>query len=224
MRPDLITFDCYGTLIDWRQGIAEAFRHVLPAATAVEEERLFDAYERAEAEVEGGPYRPYREVLAAAAARVAELLGWRIPARRGFFLAESLPGWRPFADTNPSLERLASMGYRLGILSNVDDDLLAGTLRRLSVPFDVVVTAQSVGSYKPATAHFRRALEEVGGRPERLLHAAESYYHDVGAARPLGVRVIWVNRQGRAAAGDAQPTVEVHDLREAVDWIERLRR
>ncbi len=224
MRPDLITFDCYGTFIDWRQGIREAFCLVLPEAVAVEEERLFDAYERAEAEVEGGPYSPYREVLAAAAARVAELLGWRIPAGKSFFLAESLPGWRPFADTNPSLDRLASMGYRLGILSNVDDDLLAGTLRRLSVPFDLVVTAQSVGSYKPATAHFRRALEEVGGRPERLLHVAESYYHDVGAVRPLGVRVIWVNRQGRAAAGDVQPTVEVHDLGEAVDWIEQLGR
>jgi len=190
----------------------------------VEEARLFDAYERAEAEVEEGSFRPYREVLAAAAARVAKLLGWRIPAGRDLFLADSLPGWRPFADTNPSLERVASMGYRLGILSNVDDDLLAGTLRRLSVPFDLVVTAQSVGSYKPATAHFRRALEEVGGRPERLLHVAESYYHDVGAARPLGIRVIWVNRQGRAAAGDVQPTVEVRGLLEAVDWIEQLGR
>ena len=224
MRPDLITFDCYGTLIDWRQGIAEAFRHVLPEAAGVEEARLFDAYERAEAEVEGGPFRPYREVLAAAAGRVTKLLGWRVPAGRDLFLAESLPGWRPFADTNPSLERLASMGYRLGILSNVDDDLLAGTLRRLSVPFDLIVTAQSVGSYKPAMAHFRRALEEVGGRPERLLHVAESYHHDVGAARPLGVRVICVNRQRRAAAGDVQPTLEVHDLREAVDWISRLGR
>ena len=224
MRPDLITFDCYGTLIDWRQGIAEAFRHVLPEAEAVERTRLFDAYERAEAEVEGGPYRPYREVLAAVAARVAELLGWRIPGGRDFFLAESLPGWKPFADTNPSLERLALMGYRLGILSNVDDNLLAGTLRRLSVPFDLVVTAQDVGSYKPSTAHFRRAIEEVGGRPERLLHVAESYHHDVGAARPLGVPVIWVNRQSRTTTGDVQPTVEVRDLPEAVDWIERLGR
>jgi 2-haloalkanoic acid dehalogenase type II len=224
MMPDLITFDCYGTLIDWRQGIAEAFRDVLPEAAAVEEAHLFDAYERAEAEVEGGSYRPYREVLAAAAARVAELLGWQIPVGRDFFLAESLPAWRPFADTNPSLERLASMGYRLGILSNIDDDLLAGTLRRLSVPFDLVVTAQSVGSYKPSTAHFRRALEEVGGRPERLLHVAESYHHDVGAARPLGIPVIWVNRQGRAATGDVRPTVEVRDLPEAVDWIARLGR
>ena len=221
--PDLVTFDCYGTLIDWRAGIAAAFDEAVPGAADVPRDRLFAAYATAEAEVEGGPYQPYRRVLVDAAALAAESLGLRVPDARRSFLADSLPSWKPFPDTNPALERLVARRIRLGILSNIDDDLLARTLRHLSVPFDELITAQSVRSYKPGRAHFLEALERVDRVAERIVHTAESYYHDVQAARPLGIRTVWVNRtsQPTPKAGPT-PTAEVGDLAEAVTWILQL--
>lgn len=215
----LVTFDCYGTLIDWRSGIAAAFDEAVPGAEKIERNRLLDAYASAEAEVESGPYIPYRDVQAAAAARAARLLDLSVPSSRRHFLAESLPSWRPFADTNPALVRLASAGLRLGILSNVDDDLLARTLEQLDVRFEALITAARVRSYKPAPGHFVAALEQVGRHPDKLLHVAESYYHDIQTAESLGIRTVWVNRTGQDRSSDPHPSAEVSDLTEAADWI-----
>lgn len=222
VRPELVTFDCYGTLIDWRTGIADAFAEAVPGAAAVSRERLFQAYARAEAEVESGPYLPYREVLTRAAARAAELLGLRVPDSRRPFLANSLPAWMPFADTNPALERIAALASRLGILSNVDDDLLALTLEHLAVPFDLLITASGLRSYKPAAAHFLAAIEACGGRPEAIVHVAESYYHDVRAARRLGIRTLWVNRTSAPRAADVAPSAELRDLAQVAGWLAAL--
>ena len=148
MRPfDVITFDCYGTLIDWDTGIGEAFHDAAapdgvnldPAAVL---QALFDTRPAAEAL----EYRSYREILTDAAARVGERLGWRISRERAAFLPESLPRWKPFPDTNDALTRLSQAGYALGILSNVDDDLLAGTRRHLVVTFSLLITAQQARS------------------------------------------------------------------------------
>lgn len=217
--PRLVTFDCYGTLIDWRSGIAAAFDDAVPGAVKIERNRLFTAYAAAEAEIERGDYIPYREVLARAAAHAARDLRLSVPHDRRDFLAASLPSWKPFSDTNAALERLASAGYRLGILSNVDDDLLTATLRQLTVRFAILITAARVRSYKPAAGHFLAALEQVDGRTDRLLHAAESHYHDVRAAQPLGIRTVWVNRTRAPLNEGPQPTVEVHDLAQAAEWI-----
>src|SRR5439155_1415856 len=124
-----------------------------------------------EATVEAGTYRSYRAVLAETARRIATRLDWPLPDSRAGFLADSLPGWRPFPDTNPALRRLSDAGYRLGILSNVDDGLLAWTSRHLAAFFETVVTAQQVGSYKPAPAHFTRARSLIGEL--RWLQAAQ---------------------------------------------------
>ncbi|MEJ2320510.1 MAG: haloacid dehalogenase type II [Gemmatimonadales bacterium] len=220
--PELVTFDCYGTLIDWRSGIAEAFDEAVPGAAELPRGELFDAYARAEAEVESGPYQPYRQVLERAAGRAAALLGLQVPDSRRSFLADSLPSWRPFADTNPALERIASLGPRLGILSNIDDDLLKDTLKHLSIPFDLLITAAGLRSYKPAPAHFRAAIEACNGRPEAMVHVAESFYHDVRAARPLGIRTLWVNRTAASPLEDVAPSAELVDLVAAADWIEAL--
>ena len=218
-RPfDVITFDCYGTLIDWNAGIAGA---VLEAArldgVPLERDAVLAAYHAVEPEVEAGPFRPYRAVLAEAAGRVAARLGWKLPPERAGFLAESLPRWPPFPDTNPALERLAAAGYELGILSNVDADLLAGTRRRLRVPFAFTVTAQQVGSYKPAQGHFLAGRERVGGRS--WLHAAQSFFHDVAPAVALGIPVAWVNRLHDQPATVARPLREVASLAELADWL-----
>ena len=222
-QAELVTFDCYGTLIDWRSGIAEAFGEVVPGSREIAREQLFASYAAAEANVESGAYRSYRQVLAEAGCRTAEALGLRVPASRRYFLAESLTSWTPFPDTNPALERLASLGIRLGILSNIDDDLLAGTLEHFTVPFDLLVTAERLRSYKPALAHFKTALKEVDGRVDRLVHAAESYYHDVRPAQPLGIRTVWVNRTALDAPGPVRPWADVRDLAGAAEAIARLR-
>ena len=209
---DVLTFDCYGTLIDWDEGIGSAFENAA-ASAGVELHRpaVLEAWGRIEPQVEGGRYLPYRAVLAETAARVARHFGWELgPAERDF-VAESLPRWKPFPDTNAALERLAAAGCRLAVLSNVDDDLFASTRRSFSVAFDWAVTAQQVGAYKPAEAHFREARRRIGAA--RWLHAAQSRFHDVAPARALGIPSAWVNRRGEAttSAGPA-PDYVVADL------------
>ena len=221
MRPELITFDCYGTLVDWNRGIAAAFRHeAAREGVKLDEARVLETYHAVEREVEASEYRPYRDVLVEVGRRVGERLGWSPEPGREAFLAESLPSWPPFPETNAALERLNTDGYRLGILSNIDDDLMAETMRHFTVAFDLIVTAQQVESYKPAPAHFDRALEEVDGDRRRLLHLAASYFHDVRPAREMGIETIWVNRADEPRPEGPEPTAEVADLDGAVRWIE----
>jgi len=215
---DVITFDCYGTLIDWESGIADAFKKT--AATvgvALDTSAALAAYADIEPVVEAETYRTYRAVVAETARRVAKQLGWPIAEDRATFIADSLPSWHPFTDTNPALKRLAAAGYRLGILSNVDDDLLAGTLRHFSVKFDLLVTAQQVRAYKPAPKHFLAARERIGTR--RWLHAAQSYFHDVIPARALGIPVAWINRKRSAAPDGGQADREFRTLADLADWL-----
>lgn len=220
-KPDLVTFDCYGTLIDWRGGISSAFREHLPQSGGVDEDDLFTAFAAIENAVEAQAYRPYRQVLRETVEHLTERFGWDLDPSTSDFLANSVPAWEPFPDVNPALERLRSRGYRLGILSNIDDALLAATLRHFRVPFDVLVTAEQIRSYKPSPDHFRRALKAVGGDPGRILHIAQSHYHDVRVAVALDIPVVWVNRH-RAMLLDrgSEPTAEVRSVGEAVEWLE----
>ena len=212
----LLTFDCYGTLIDWETGIAGAFeREAARAGRAVEREQALEAYAACEAEAEAAEYAPYRDVLASAARCAARGVGWDLPRDRAGFLAESLPGWKPFADTNPSLVQLAAR-FALGILSNVDDDLLEETLKHFRNSWDLIVTAEQVRSYKPRRAHWVEARRRAAGRYRAWTHLAQSYYHDVVPALELGLPVIWINRGGaRLEPGRPRPTHEVRTLAEA---------
>lgn len=215
---DVVTFDCYGTLIDWERGISGAFAAALEAdGVSLDPARVLAAYHEIEPAVQAESYRSYREVLAETARRVARRLGWDLPDGRAGFLAESVSGWPAFADTNPALERLARAGYRLGILSNVDDDLLAGTRRQLTAPFDLIVTAQQAGSYKPAAGHFEIARRRAGGA--RWLHAAQSYFHDVQPARALGIPCAWINRKGEPAPDGGRADQEFRDLAGLAGWL-----
>ena len=221
-RPyDIVTFDCYGTLIDWEGGIGEWFEKAAAAdRVAVAPSDALAVYAQIEQEVEARAYLSYRGVLAATALRVAKRFNWSMAPERASTLAQSLPSWQPFPDTNPALERLAERGYRLGILSNVDDDLLLGTLSHLTVRFDLFVTAQQVRSYKPAPGHFEEARRGIGN--SRWLHAAQSHFHDIVPARSLGIPVAWVNRKGQAASPDCLPDMEVKTLTGLADWLDRL--
>jgi 2-haloalkanoic acid dehalogenase type II len=216
-RYEVITFDCYGTLIDWETGIVEAFREALPAAAELPApEEVIRVYSEIEPVVEAEGYRKYREVLREVAYRAAARFGWELGEGGFEFLVESLPQWRPFPDTNPALERLKAMGLALGILSNVDRDLLRLTSRHFTVEFDFAVTAEEVRSYKPAEGHFRKAADLVGGRP--WLHVAQSYFHDIEPAVRLGIPVVWVNRK-KEKGGALRPAVEVGDLLGLVEWL-----
>jgi 2-haloalkanoic acid dehalogenase type II len=217
-RYDVVTFDCYGTLIDWERGIGDAFETAARAdGVALDRAALLAAYHAIEPVVQAERYRSYREVLALTARRVAERLGWRLDAGRESFLPESLPSWPAFPDTNGTLRRLAQAGHGLAILSNVDDDLLAGTRRHLAVAFDFVITAQQVGSYKPAPAHFEAARKRIGDA--RWLHVAQSYFHDIVPTRRLGVPSAWINRKRERPSGPERPDVEFTPLAEAADWL-----
>ena len=216
-RPfDIITFDCYGTLIDWEAGIAGAFLdEAQKEGTSLRREDVLRAYEHHEPLVERERYRAYRDVLALTALRVAQDLGW--PLDDGSFLPESLPRWKPFADTNHALERLRAAGYRLGILSNVDDDLHAETRKHFTVDFDLIITAQQVGSYKPAPGHFLAARERIGSAA--WLHAAQSNFHDIVPVNAMGIPTAWVNRRNDTPAAGGIPTHEVRDMAGLADLL-----
>ena len=216
-RPyDVVTFDCYGTLIDWDGGIRAAFAEILAETGAgLDPRHVLEVYEEIEAQVEAERYRRYREVLTETTRRIARRLGWALPETRAAFLAESLPRWIPFPDTNAALERLFKAGYRLGILSNVDDDLLSATRRHFTVDFDLIVTAQQVRSYKPGHAHFLKAKDKIGGK--RWLHAAQSNFHDIAPATALGIDNAWVNRGHET--GGVKPMYEVNDLAGLADLL-----
>ncbi len=221
-RPRIITFDCYGTLIDWNDGIsaaliAEGERQGFHA----DRETILEVYHAAEPRVQSEHYRTYREVLTLLEREISTQLGWDPPASPGY-LADSLRGWQPFADANRSLGRLAAMGFELGVLSNIDDELLAASRRHFAVDFELLVTAQQMRSYKPGAPHFERALETLGGDRSAMLHIAQSYFHDIRPAERIGIHTVWVNRLAEPVAdGGPSPTVEVADLDAAVDWVEQ---
>ena len=186
---ELITFDCYGTLIDWEAGIGGCQCDL--GAPENRHREIIEAYVRTEAAIEQQGYRPYREILSAAQAGIVRDFGLKISDTQHDALVRSLPTWRPFADTNEALKRLKQR-FRLGILSNVDRDLFAETCQHFDVDFDLVVTAEDVESYKPAHPHFLQMLERVGG-PWHVLHVAQSLYHDAKPAAELKLNYVWIN-------------------------------
>jgi len=179
-RTRTLTFDCYGTLIDWETGLRETFKTVLDEADNLRLGQAFDAYLEEEAAVEQEPYQTYRRVVAAAVRRVGERLCLPVSEKQAAVVADSVGRWRPFPDTNAALREFKKR-FRLGVLSNVDRDLFAHTARQLDVELDFVVTAQDVCSYKPTHPHFERFLEmsERGAARGGWLHVAQSQYHDL---------------------------------------------
>ena len=216
---EVITFDCYGTLIDWEKGIREAF-HIAILRTGGDpglESKASEAYEEEERRVEKEkPHLLYREVLSKTSLAVARRIGWRLSEAESTFLAKELPNWTPFPDTNPSLARLARK-HTLGILSNVDNDLLSGTVRQFTSPFEIKVTAENVRSYKPAFGHFEEARRIIGDRS--WVHVAGSQYHDIEPAVKLGIRAVWVNRKNTRPTRkySEKQVLQVKDLNELVD-------
>jgi len=217
-RYRYLTFDCYGTLVDWETGILSALRPVLERhGVRSADGALLTRYGRLEAAVESGPYRLYREVLREVMAGLGEELGFVPDEADLAALPDSLGDWPLYADTADSLLQLRSR-FGLAIVSNIDDALFAATARRLPVCFDQVITAEQVRSYKPGRAHFDATLLRLGVPREAVLHVAQSLFHDHVPAQELGFATAWVNRPSRYPGGSAtppaaaSPNLEVPDL------------
>ena len=210
-----VTFDCYGTLIDWELGAYEAFQKEADRdGFTVDRDKLIPLFLEIQKEIQGGSYELYAEVLRRTAVRAARELGWDLEPSRAGFLPSSIPYWPPFRETNAQLERFAKK-FQIGILSNVDDKLLGATRRHFRVDFDLVVTAQQVRPYKPDPAHFKEAARRMEGK-RGWVHIAQSYYHDIEPCLKMRVPVIWVNRKGeQLEQGQKRPTEEVKNLLQA---------
>lgn len=210
-----ITFDCYGTLIDWESGILRVLGPLLAEhGKRVTEGQILELYAELEPAIQSGEYRPYRLVLAEVMRGVGQHFGFSVSLDEARSLAASLPSWTPFPDTVAALRALKSK-YRLGIISNTDDDLFSHTAHHLHVSFDWVITAEQARAYKPAGAIFELALKKIGLPPKKVLHAGQSIFHDVIPAKQMGMSTVLVTRRGFGAVKrvSAQPDLEVPDLK-----------
>jgi len=213
-RFEYLSFDCYGTLIDWESGILGYLRPLLKSkGCRVSDGEILSLYSTFEPKEQTAQYRIYRDVLASIVRDFACEFSFQVNGEEANGLADSIRAWEPFPDTVSALKRLKSR-YKLAVLSNIDDDLFALTAPKLGVQLDCVVTAQQVQSYKPSLRNFETLLNRLGVEKGRLLHVAESLYHDVLPAQALGIATVWVNRrQGRTAAATrlvaAEPDIEV---------------
>ena len=220
MSDRWLTFDCFGTLIDWRHGIRTTGELLFPGRG----EEFLAAYIDLEAEVEAdGPFRRYRAILTETTRRAAAGLRADLKPDDATALVSTIPHWPPFADVGPALGALKKDGWRMALLTNCDRDLIALTQRRLPVPFDAVVTAEDVRAYKPAPAHFLRFESSIAPARGRWIHVAQSYFHDIRPASELGIRSIWVNRQAEGedpSLADAT-LADLSELPEAVASVQR---
>ena len=192
MTDRWLTFDCFGTLVDWRHGIRTTGELLFPGRG----EAFLEAYIALEAEVEEGPFKRYRAVLTETARRAAKKLDVDLKLDDATALVSTIPHWPPFGDVGPALSTLRREGWKLALLTNCDRDLIAQTQRRLPASFDAVVTAEDVSAYKPNHAHFKLFQSTFGSSAEAWIHVAQSYFHDIRPTHELGITRIWVNRQG----------------------------
>jgi 2-haloacid dehalogenase len=221
-RFEILTFDCYGTLINWEDGILRCLHRVLAAHGRnkdTDDATILQLYGDFEARAEQGKYRRYREVLQSVVRQFGEQLGFAPSDQEVSSLPESLQEWKPWPDTAAALRQLHSR-FRLAIVSNVDDDLFAATQPQLGVEFDQIITAQQAGAYKPSLKIFELTLSRVGVPAHRILHVGQSLYHDVLPAQALGLATVWVNRPsarsgvGAVKAAEGRPDLQVSSLAE----------
>lgn len=219
-RFEILTFDCYGTLIDWETGLLAAMHRILTThGKILDDATLLKLFGDCEQLAEQGEFHPYREVLESVVRRFGAELGFTPAPQEAHSLPDSLASWRPWPDTVGALRQLKSR-FRLAILSNVDDDLFAATRPELQVEFDEVITAQQAQAYKPSLKIFELALSRINAPAHRVLHVGQSIYHDVIPAQSLGLTTVWVNRPsarpgvGAVKAADAKPDLIVTSLAE----------
>jgi len=218
-RPRTLSFDCYGTLVDWKQGVVQTLQHLFASQTGdFEYDSLWREWQEQQHERIQGGYRPYRQIMTESLQAVATAHHLSIPEGESDALGRALPGWPPFPDVRPALKRLKQR-FDLVILSNIDDQLLSETVAHLGVSFDDLITAEQVGTYKPDPNNFQHLLDRVRGKKEELLHVAYGYTYDILPCSQLEIQSVWVNRSRRSRPTGARPTAEVHDLAELASLL-----
>ena len=209
-----VTSDCYGTLIDWEKGIADAFEiQAKRDELTINTDELLQRFFEVQAQIMAGSYELYAEVMRRAVVKVAAEIRWDIEPSRAQFLPDSVARWAPFRESNAAMDRLRSR-YELGIITNTDDKLLGISRRHLRTDLDLVVTAQQGRSYKPDNTHFKECARRVGGK-KGWVHIGSNYETDVGPVLKMNVPVIWVNRHGEKLEGRKAPSATVKNFREA---------
>jgi 2-haloacid dehalogenase len=226
-RFEVVSFDCYGTLIDWERGILPALKQLLSNREIDFSDdgtlELFAEFE-SELEKDENDYIEYRKILQEIVKKFGQRFNFEPTATEINSLVDSLKNWQPFSDTVAALSALKQK-YKLAVISNIDDDLFAGTAKHLKVEFDWLITAEKVRSYKPSTRNFEIALETMGIAPEKLLHVAQSVYHDIVPATSMGISTVWVNRRhdktgfGATMPASGKPDLEVPDLKTLVETM-----
>jgi len=207
------TFDCYGTLIDWNGGVRAELARVFGDERADE---LLERYHEIEPELQRGGELSYRQVMTDTMRRLGA------PAGEEHGLAESLPGWRAFPEVRAALEEARSRGWKLGVLSNTDDDFIAASQVQIGVTFDEVIVAQEIGSYKPAKKHWQEFFARTHAPREGHVHVAASLYHDIAPSNELGLQSIWINRLAESPPDGVQPTRELSDLFSLPETLDEL--
>lgn len=212
-RVSTLTFDCYGTLIDWETGAIEVLRPLLARhGVTLSDDEIVAVFQDLDGALCEQPYKPYRTVLAGVVEGFGQRFGFPVGAAKRDLFALAVPSWRPFPDTVEALRALERR-YRLAVISNIDDDMFAASARLLGVSFDAVITAEQARCYKPHPAIFEAALRRLAAEPESVAHVAEGVT-EIAPARQLGCATVWVRRHGRSARLLTEaPDLEVPDLR-----------
>ena len=214
-----VTFDVYGTLIDWETGVYDAFaKEAERDGFTIERDELIALFYEIQKQIQAGSYELYAEVLRRTAVQIAKKLGWPLEPSRSGFLPDSVQRWPTFKETNATLAKIAKK-HRIGLIANIDDKLLGQTRRHIPMDFDLVVTAQQVRSYKPDPAHFTECERRIGGK-KGWVHVASNYYYDVEPCLKKKIPVIWLNRsKQQLESNQRKPDAEVHNLREAAKLV-----
>lgn len=220
-----MSFDVHGTLIDWETGIVQSLRPILRNHNLEwSDNQILEAFARNESIVQQPPYLTYRAVLSGVLERIGEQNDFHPTPDDLQSFSSSVPDWPAFPDSAESL-RLLKERYRLGVITNCDDDLFAASNQKLGVEFDFIVTAEQARAYKPNRRPFELAFERIGGDRTKLLHVAQSMFHDHEPAKSLGLTTVWINRRhgkpglGATPAASALPDLEVPDLRQLVAHV-----
>jgi 2-haloacid dehalogenase len=213
-----VSFDCYGTLVDWNAGIGSELARLWPAEDGA---GLLERYHEIEPRVQLNGALPYRQVLAESLRLLAESEGLVLDPAEEQALAEALPRWPVFPEVPAELSELRERGWRLAILSNTDPDLLEASLETIGVPADARITAADAGSYKPAHGHWETLFERDDVDRERHVHVAASAFHDIAPADQLGIPAVWINRLGETS--ELPRAGELPTLSGLADLLDRIR-